>query len=179
MFDFERQKQLVAEHYFKIFRSYKKPNEMKYFIQRWLAIIKTYCDEKGFITFDPDPPVFQRLVPRANAVAVVYNTIAMEKCFVPPQVSVIPYFPYRVILEHDTKQCSEQLEFLKLYLELTDIRLVGFHGLFFNEVRVISELQKQLPHLEIYGSKSFENFKRRATKSFLNGLKFQSRSSKS
>lgn len=160
--DFAALKLLIVEHYFKVFRCYAKQDIYQLFIQRWLELLFMYCNLKHFVNFEPSVPVLRHLSPSATAILITPNYY-MRPQYTPPYMSVFPYSPYRIVFEHKDEFCQNSLEFLHLYLDITDIRLVGFYQMSYKEHEIIADLQKKYPDIVLYGSKSFNSFKRVAT----------------
>lgn len=158
MFDYERLKISVAEHLFKILRMYKK-DDVHFFIQRWLDILRTYTDMENFVGFEPALPILPHLVPRAHAVLIVptYNNHLPHI----PGLSIFPMFPYRIMLQHTNITCNNSMEFLMLYLELTGVDFIGFTKRHYQEESWKSELRQRFPGLKIYGSRSYACFLRK------------------
>lgn len=179
MFDFERFQVITAEHYFKVFRSYNKPEQMKFFIKRWCELIHNYSRSNGFLSFDPTVPILSKLVPQAKAVILVPfpNT---NISYVPCRTSVFPYYPFKIKKEIKDETCQIGLEFFHLYLELTGIRLVYIHEMRYQEDKIASELQDKYLDIELYGRGAYNCFKRKvqsiSLKSSPNDSRFQSRS---
>lgn len=165
MFDFERLHHLIVEHYFKVFRLYTKQDLSQLFIQRWIELLLMYSKLKHFIVFEPTLPVLSHLKPFARAVLVTPNYYTFPH-YIPPHTSLFPYCPYRIKFQHTDEFCQNSLEFLHLYLEMTDIRLVGFYQMSYKEQELITELQQKYPGILVYGSNSYPSFKRVVTTSF-------------
>lgn len=177
MFDFERLKVIVAEHYFKVFRLYNKPEQMGFFIRRWCELIHTYSKSHGFISFDPTVPVLNKLVPGAKAIILVpFPNTSIN--YLPHRTSVFPYYPFKVKKEIKDETCQIGLEFFHLYLELTGIRIVCIYNMRYQEDKIASELQEIYPDIELYGRGAYSSFTRKvqsiSSKSLLGGSKFQS-----
>jgi hypothetical protein len=167
MFDFERCKVLVMEHFFKALVPYKKPEETHFFIQRWLDILQSYTETKNFVGFHPSLPILSRLVPKANAVLVT-PTYYKKPHIGGGLVSIIPRYLYSVNLQHRNIYCDAGLEFLMLYLEMTGIKLVGFYkNVSYQEEEWIRQLREKFPDLKIYGSASITSFLRKANTHFI------------
>lgn len=179
MFDFERLQIIVAEHYFKVFRSYNKPEQMHFFIRRWCELIHSYSTSKGFLGFDPTVPILSRLVSQAKAVILVPfpNT---RIGYLPHRTSVFPYYPFKIKKEIKDETCQIGLEFFHLYLELTGVRIVYMHEMRYQEDRIASELQDKYSDIELYGRGTYACFKRKvqsvSLKSSSGNSIFQSRS---
>lgn len=177
MFDFERFKVIVAEHYFKVFQLYNKPEQMGFFIRRWCELIHTYSKSKGFISFDPTVPVLSKLVPGAKAILMVpFPNTRIN--YLPRRTSVFPYYPFKVKKEIKDETCQIGLEFFHLYLELTGIRIVCIYDMRYQEDKIASELQDTYPDIELYGRGAYSSFRSKvqsiSSKSLSGGSKFQS-----
>lgn len=181
MFDFERVQLLVREHYFKLFRCYDKPEEIGYFVRRWLDLVRSYSSSKDFVAFDPKVPVLTRLVPRATSVILVpFPNVKVHWGL--PSTSVFPYFPFRVRKDTHDVCCRAGLELFLLYLELTGIRTVCLFRLYpGQEDKIVEELQQKYPDIKVYGKGSYDCFKRiahlRASKPGTSSSKSRPRSS--
>lgn len=175
MFDFERVQLQIREYYFKLFRHYNKPEEIRYFVQRWLDIIRSYSEHKEFIAFDPPLPVLKRLVPRAQAVILVPFPNIQVRLRLGPYTSIFPYFPFRVKKVLHDETCRTELQFFNLYLDITGIRTVCLYNFFHHQERnIMVELQKNYPDIEVYGKGSYDCFMRKIH-SRTGSLKSQSR----
>lgn len=152
MFDLERHKILIGEHFFKLFHSYRKPELAQKFIRRWLELLKVYSELPNFVSFGDRAPVLKRLQPNARAVLIVpfENTIHY---FHNPRVSVFPLYPFRVQLTHKGICCKEGLELLLIYLEMTGIRLIGFY-----DVVNYKKIMESLPRATCYPPALFKYF---------------------
>lgn len=162
MFDFERAKPLIAEHFFKVLRTSEKTEDIQSFITRYLNWINSYCQQDGgFIGFDPSLPVPHHLVFRAQALLIVPFSNS-KPSYVPPHTSVFPLYPFRVVLQKDNAPCEDSLTFLTLYLEIMDIRLVGLYRMkMHQQAKITAHLKETFPDIEVYGSNSFSYFKQR------------------
>lgn len=160
MFDFERLQVIIAEHFFKVFRSYNKPEQMSFFIRRWCELIHTYSKMNGFLSFDPTVPVLSRLVPQAKAIILVpFPNTSIS--YIPPHTSIFPYYPFKVKKEVTDETCQIGLEFFHLYLELTGIRIIYIHNMRYQEDNIASELQDKYPNIELYGRGAYNCFRRK------------------
>ena len=170
MFDFHRLQVRIHDHYFRLFRSYNKPEEASYFIKRWLELLRSHYEAKDFVSFDP-PAFLNRLVPKAKAVLLVkYPNVPLT--YRSPFLSVFPYYPFRVKKETRDISCYTGLEFLHLYLELTGIRIICLYKIDFREeLKIVSELQERYPDIKIYGKGTFDCFKKRLSKLSSGNLK--------
>lgn len=157
MFDLVRTKNAVADHYFRILQSYKKPQLLKAFIQQWFHLITSYSQEPHFLSFDPPVPVIQRLIPHAVGVLVVPFPNTRVPVYL-KRVSIFPLYSFRINYKHHTECCREGVEILLRYLEMTDIQMVGFYKVP-HAPKVIDELQEKYPNLKCYGPSAFGSFK--------------------
>lgn len=128
MFDFEHIQGIIGEEYFKIFWTYSKPDESKYFIVRWLDLIHSYTKTKGFISFDPSVPVLHLLEPQAKLVVLASFPNTKLKG-IPSRTSVFPLYPFRVEKDTVDETCRIGLEFFYMYLDLTGIWTVYLYNL--------------------------------------------------
>lgn len=159
MFDFEQFKFIVRAYYFKLFRFYNKTDETLYFIKRWTEVVRSYSDLDDFISFDPPTPILNRLVSEPIAVTIVphsYTRISR----VPPRTSIFPYCQFVVKRKLNDSRCKS-LEFLHLYLELTGIRIVSLFNIYYDEDKIIKELQEKYKNIQVYGNKVYNCFYRR------------------
>ncbi|GFR22022.1 uncharacterized protein TNCT_426861 [Trichonephila clavata] len=177
MFDLQRIQTLVAERYFRLLRGYNQLDLLQRFMQRWMDLLFMYSSQTKFVSFDPNTPILERLVPMAVGVLVVFfpNTI------IPPglkRISIFPLYPFRIQYTSHTECSRDGMEMLYLYLKLTGIKTIGFFKvpLSTQHHKLIPELQQLFPHLHIYGSSAFNNFRtvchREARKSLSGGSKF-------
>lgn len=143
----------IRDYFMKTFNRYRKPEETKYFIQQWLTALESYASEEGYIAFEPNPPILSKLVPNAIAVLVVPHFLTNVP-FRFRHVSIFPIIPYRVKMKHTERPCTPQVEFLKLYLHLTGIRVVGFYKMSYYEKSVLPELPPVDVYLSVYNFKS-------------------------
>lgn len=148
MFDLERVKILIAEHFFKQFRKYNKPKLTDQFIRRWLQLLLIYSQIPNFVSFHDKAPKLNRLYPKARAVLVVPFEDFKLPFFV-PNVSVFPLYPFKTYLKHKSICCREGIELLQLYLEISDIKIVGFYKVM-NYKSVIDTLLEKDPSLHCY-----------------------------
>lgn len=175
MSDFDRLKLDIAEHYFKLLRPYDKMDKTRLFISRWLDVVKTYSKLPDFIAFDPTLPVLNRIVPRAKGVVLVpYPSIKVSR--LPQYTSVFPYYPFRVKLEHKDESCKIGLEFFRMYLDITGIRIVCIYRMWYKEKEIVAELQETYPDIKIYTTDCYGSFCQIMLNSVTRGLKSQSRS---
>ncbi|GFS33577.1 uncharacterized protein TNIN_418311 [Trichonephila inaurata madagascariensis] len=177
MFDLQRIRAVVAERYFRLLRGYNQPDLLQRFMQRWMDLLSMYSSQTKFASFDPPSPILERLVPMAVGVLVVPfpNTI------IPPglkRISIFPLYPFRIQYTSHIECSRDGMEMLCLYLKLTSIKTIGFFKvpLSTQHHKLIPELQQSFPHLHIYGSSAFNNFRtvchREATRTLSGGSKF-------
>ncbi|GFR05392.1 uncharacterized protein TNCT_240131 [Trichonephila clavata] len=170
MFDLQRIQTLMAERYFRFLRGYNQPDVLQRFMQRWMDLLSMYSSQTEFVSFDPPTPILERLVPMAFP-----NTI------IPPglkRISIFPLYPFRIQYTSHTECSRDGMEMFYLYLKLTGIKTIGFFKvpLSTQHHELIPELQQLFPHLNIYGSSAFSNFRtvchREARRSLSGGSKF-------
>lgn len=157
MFDLERHKTVIGEHFFKALHHFGKPEGTEAFVRNWLELLSLYSNMDRFLSFEPKIPVIQRLVPRAVAVLVV----AFENTVTPhlgDGVSVFPLYPFLVRLDYRNFCCREGFDMLVRYLELSEIQLVAVHRSIANPEKWIRELKSKIPKLQVYGPRSVFTF---------------------
>lgn len=155
MYDLERYKPTIAEFYIKVLHTYNKPELLRQFIEHWINILSTFVIKENFVTFEPTVPILKDLVPNARAVLV--QTFPNKVVYGNPHISVIALFPFRVRYKHTTRCCSEGFEMLRFYLEITGIKIVGFHKVQ-NYDKLSEQLRQCIPNLQIYGPRSISSF---------------------
>ncbi|GFQ73213.1 uncharacterized protein TNCT_58661 [Trichonephila clavata] len=178
MFDLQRIKTVVAERYFRLLRGYNQTDLLQRFMQRWMDLLSMYSSQTKFISFDPPTPILESLIPMAVGVLVV----PFPNTTIPPglkRITIFPLYPFRIQYTSHTECSRDGMEMLCLYLKLTGIKIIGFFNvpLSTQHHKLIPELQQSFPHLRIYGSSAFNNFRtvchRKATTILSGGSKFQ------
>lgn len=168
----------IQESLFKVLKCYGKSDETRLFIKKWLQMLYCYTSDRDFITFEPNPPVLSTLVPNAVAIMVIpYSSSKIPFRF--RYLSIFPLFPFRIQMKHTDMPCQNQSDFLKLYIKLSGIRMIGFHSMTFQERSISEQLKKEFPYLKIYLSRSIYDFKRKLVRfkpeaAFSRDLKCQS-----
>ncbi|GFU47108.1 uncharacterized protein NPIL_416771 [Nephila pilipes] len=178
MFDLQRAQNVIVERYFRLLRGYHQPDLLQRFMQRWTDLLSMYSTQSKFISFDPPIPLLHRLEPLAIGVLVV----PFPNTLVPPglkRITIFPLYPFRIQYTSHTECSRDGMEMLSLYLKLTGIRTIGFFKVSptTQHQKIIPELQQSFPHLRIYGSSAFNNFRtvchREATMTVSGGSKCQ------
>lgn len=158
MFDLQRIKALQTDHYFRLLYRNNKSEEMERFVQRWFQLLEMYSTKSNFVSFDPQTPFLNHLVPNAVGVLVVPFHNQPLPCRL-RHVSVIPLYPFRINYTINVECSRDGFELLSLYLKATGIKWVGFFNLPPTLLKRIPELQEAFPNVKIYGPSSFSSFK--------------------
>ena len=155
MFDLKRHKPFITECFIKHFRSCKKPTLAELFINRWSSLLSEYSNNPKFSCFDTPIPLIENLPMNPKAVLVIPNKDTKPK-FHLSHTTLFPLCPFRVYLnDGNILFCKEGVELLRLYLEITRIKLVGFyrvknHKFVLEHLDVLKDVNFYTPNLFIY-----------------------------
>lgn len=156
MFDLKRHKSFIAESFFKHFKSFNKPTLTQQFIERWLYLLYFHSKNSQFLCFDSPIPLIENLPVKPRAILVVPNKDTR------PDYSLLrttefPLCLFRVYLT-DGKiiYCKEGIELLRLYLEITQIKLVGFYRV--QNYKFVMETLNVLTEVKFYTPSLFRYF---------------------
>ncbi|KAG8172722.1 hypothetical protein JTE90_003911 [Oedothorax gibbosus] len=143
MFDIERHRITIAEHFFRLFRDKTSSTQVLY--QKWISLLEMYSTMPRFVSFDPRDPMLHRLVPNAIAMLIVpfQNT---EAPFGLKQVSIFPLYMFRVNFTTHAECCKEGKEILQMYLQLSGIRRIGLFKV--KDISLIKDLLQAIPELQ-------------------------------
>ncbi|GFQ68207.1 hypothetical protein TNCT_730071 [Trichonephila clavata] len=100
-------------------------------------------------------PFIEGLVPHAKSVLIV--SFEDTEPPVVGKVSVFPLYPFRVYLRDKSICCKEGMELLQLYLDITDIKIIGFYRVG-NYKKIIDSLKQKNPNLLCYSPSLFKYF---------------------
>lgn len=127
MFDLKRHRTFIAETFFKHFKYYNKPILTQKFVERWLSLLSLHSKNPQFSCFDTSVPLIENLPLKPRAVLVIPNK-EMKPGYTLMRTTEFPLCLFRVYLT-DGKiiYCKEGVELLRMYLEITEIKLVGFY----------------------------------------------------
>lgn len=156
MFDLKRHKTLIVESFFKHFKSYNKPILTQTFVERWLNLLSIYSKNPNFSCFDTSIPLIENLPIKPRAVLVVPNKDTK------PEYSLLrttefPLCLFRVYLtDGKVIYCKEGIELLRLYLEITQIKLVGFYRV--QNYKFVMESLNVLTEVKFYSPSLFKYF---------------------
>lgn len=156
MFEIERHKSFITDHYFRLLRDYGKPDLLRQFIERWIDLLVMYSSKSHFSCFDPPVPILNRIVSKAKSVLVVpFGNTPVPHL---PRCTIFPLYPFRIHTSHHVECSRDGLEMLQLYLKLTNVRIVGFYK--FKNDHILAELRKMFPHITVYNASLFSSFRK-------------------
>lgn len=156
MFDLKRHKAFIAETFFKHFKYFNKPILTQKFVERWLSILSLYSKNPKFSCFDSPIPLIENLPLKPRAVLVISNKDTRPE-YTLMHTTEFPLCLFRVYLT-DGKiiYCKEGVEMLRMYLEITDIKLVGFHRV--QNYKFVMECLNVLTDVKFYTPSLFRYF---------------------
>ena len=127
MFDLKKHQYFIKEFFFKHFKPFKKPSLTKLFVKRWLSLLSDYSQNSKFSCFDTLVPLIENLPTNPKALLVIPNKDTKPNYYL-SNTTLFPLYPFRVYLtDGKVLYCKEGIELLRLYLEITQIKLVGFY----------------------------------------------------
>ncbi|GFU07172.1 uncharacterized protein NPIL_189901 [Nephila pilipes] len=179
MFDLQRAQNVIVERYFRLLRGYHQPDLLQRFMQRWTDLLSMYSTQSKFISFDPPIPLLHRLEPLTSSRRVGGPVSQHPRSSRSETHYCFPSVPFSNQYTSHTECSRYGMEMMSLYLKLTGIRTIGFFKVSptTQHQKIIPELQQSFPHLRIYGSSAFNNFRtvcnREATTTVSGGSKCQ------
>ncbi|GFY66928.1 hypothetical protein TNIN_179571 [Trichonephila inaurata madagascariensis] len=155
MFNLRQIRSSIIEKFLKVLGVYNKRELTQKFIKRWLELLQIYSKLPNFQSFHCKIPFLDGLVPHAKSVLVVPFEDTQPP--VVGNVSVFPLYPFRVYLRDKSICCKEGLELLQLYLDITNIKVIGFYRVG-NYKKIMDSLKERKPKLFCYPPSLFKYF---------------------
>lgn len=156
MFDLKRHQTFIAETFFKHFKCFNKPVLTQKFVERWLSLLSFYSKLPRFSCFDTPIPVIENLPVKPHAVLVI-PTKETKPEYVLLHTTQFPLCLFRVYLtDGKVMYCNAGVELLRMYLEITEIKLVGFYHV--QNYRFVTECLNVLTDVKFYTPSLFRYF---------------------
>lgn len=155
MTDIARAQKVIGEYYTKIF--YHCPDKnvvVRRFIQKCIQLVDIYSQLPHFVSFPTKIPLLRGLYPHAKSVLIV---LFEDSQIFLPNVSVFPLYPFPVRLKHKNICCKEGIDLLLLYLEITNIKIVGFYRVNHYK-RIVQTIKGKFPKMYCYPPNLFKYF---------------------
>lgn len=157
MFDLKRHQTFIAESFFKHFKLFNKPKLTQQFIKRWLQLLSLYSQKPKFSCFDTAIPLIENLSIKPRAVLVIPNKDTKPD-YILLHTTQFPLCLFRVYLtDGKVIYCKEEgVELLRMYLEITQIKLVGFYRV--HNYKYVMECLDVLTKVKFYTPSLFRYF---------------------